>query len=330
VAEVFSVFPATTADDKHSLSAPCSLATAEFLSVVPALAADARQSSGAFSSPIAAEFPVFPATAEITGVRDGFAAAVMCSPVLGFPSIGASPVVNGMPPAIFGDMPPSAEMEGLIPNVFSEHHHEGIHLAPVLKKSYSASQFDHVSEGVKSHHSSSDRLLVGTGAFLGGRYYEQALISFGGIPEVNSTVRSSERIRSQFNADDTQMDRTMHHAELKNIGSYQGTDAHSKNNLHSILNDDIIARTVKLGVSLGNSNSEIAQTIDDIKNCDTSRTLIMLSKNIDEKAGAVDDTNLSTLAHSRLLSNDLSDEEVEMDEDILNLTLAEIKKNRKF
>jgi hypothetical protein len=81
---------------------------------------------------------------------------------------------------------------------------------------------------------------------------------------------------------------------------------------------------------LGNSNSEIAETIDDIKNCDTSRTLIMLSKNIDEKSGAVEDTNLSTLEHSRLLSNDLSDEEVEIDEDILNLTLAEIKKKRKF
>jgi hypothetical protein len=329
--EVFSVFPASAADDKHSLSAPCSPATAEFLSVVPTLAADTRQSPGAFSSPAAAEFfSVFPAMVEITGVRDGFAAAVTSSPVLGFPTVGASPVVNGMPPAIFGGVPPSAEMEGLIPNVFLEHHHEGIHLAPDLKNSYSASQFDHVSEGVNSHHSSSDRLIVGTGAFLGGWYSEQALISFGGIPEVNSTVRSSERIRSQFNADDTQMDRAMHRAELKNVGSYQGTDEHSKKNLHSISNDDIIVRTVKLGVSLGNSNSEIAQTIDSIKNCDTSRTLIMLSKNIDEKARAVDDTNLCTLEHSRLLSNDLSDEEVEMDEDILNITLAKIKKNRIF
>jgi hypothetical protein len=52
----------------------------------------------------------------------------------------------------------------------------------------------------------------------------------------------------------------------------------------------------------------------------------MPSKNIDEKVRAVDDTNLSTLEHSRLLSNDLSDDEVEMDEDILNHTLAEIKK----
>jgi hypothetical protein len=207
---------------------------------------------------------------------------------MGVPAVGATPVLNGMSLAVFGGVPPSAEMEGLIPNIFSEHHHEG------------------------------------TGAFLGGRYSEQALINFGGIPEANSNVRSSERIQSQFNADDTQMDRAMHRAELKNIGSYQGTDANSKKILHSISNDDIIARTVKLGVSLGNSNSEIAQTIDDIKNCDTSRTLIMLSKNIDEKVGAVDDTNLSTLEHSRLLSNDLSDEEVEMDEDILNLTLAEI------
>jgi hypothetical protein len=52
----------------------------------------------------------------------------------------------------------------------------------------------------------------------------------------------------------------------------------------------------------------------------------MPSKNIDEKVRAVDDTDLSTLEHSRLLSNDLSDDEVERDEDILNLPLAEIKK----
>jgi hypothetical protein len=229
--------------------------------------------------------------------RDGCAAAATSSPVLGVPAVGTAPVLNGMPLAVFGGVPPSAEMEGLIPNFFLEHHHEGIHLAPILQNASTASQFDHVSECANSHQSYSNRLIVGTGAFLGGRYSEQALINFGGIPEVNSTVRSSERIRSQSNADDTQMDRAMHRAELKNIGSYQGTGAHSKYFLHSISNDDIIARTVKLGVSLGNSNSEIAQTIDDIKNYDTSRTLIMLSKNIDEKTGAVDDTNLSTLEH---------------------------------
>jgi hypothetical protein len=231
VAEVFSVFPATAADEKQSLSVSCSPATAEILSVVPALAADTMQSPGALCSPAAAEFLlVFPATAEISDSRDGFAAAATSSPVMGVPVVGVTPVLTGMPLAVFGGVPPCAEMEGLIPNVFSEHHHEGIHLAPFLKNSSTASPFDHVSECVKSHQSSSDRLIVGTGAFLGGRYSEQALINFGGIPEVNSIVRSSKRIRSQFNADDTQMDRAMHRAELKNIGSYQGTDAHSKKN----------------------------------------------------------------------------------------------------
>jgi hypothetical protein len=288
------------------------------------------RSSGALSPAAAEFFSVFPATAVIADGRVGCAVAATSPPVLGVPAVGASSVLNGMPIAVFGGVPPSDEVEGLSPNIYSEHHHEGIHLAPVAQNSSTASQCDYVSECVISHQSYSDRLIVGTGAFLGGRYSDQALINFGGIPEVNSTVRSSERIRSQSNADDTQLDHAMHLAELKNIGSYQGTGAHSNKFLHSILNEDIIARTVKLGVSLGNSNREIAQTIDDIKNCDTSRTLIMLSKNIDEKTEVDDDTNLSTLEHSRLLSNNLSDEEVEIDEDILNLTLAEIKKNRKF
>jgi hypothetical protein len=329
-AKIFSAVPATVADAARSLGTPRSPATAEILVDVPAVTADSERSSGSIS-PAAAEFlPVFPTTAVIADGRDGCAAVATSPTVLGVPAVGASPVLNGMPLAVFGGVPPRAEREGLIPNVSSEHYHEGTHLAPILQNSSNASQFDYVSECVNSHQSYSDRLIVGTGAFLGGRYFEQALINFGGIPEMNSSVRSSERIRSQSNADDTQMDRAMHRAELKNIGSYQGTGAHSNFFLNSISNEDIIARTIKLGVSLGNSNSEIAKTIDDIKNCDTSRTLIMLSKNIDEKTGAVEDTNLSTLEHSRLLSNDLSEEEVEIDEDILNLTLAEIKKNRKF
>jgi hypothetical protein len=283
-------------------------------------------------SPAAAEvFPVFPAAAETWDVRDCFVATATPSPVVGFPvpAVGTATMLNGMSQAVLGVVPPSSDMEGLNSNVFSEHHHEGIHLAPILENSSNLSQFDHGSKCVKSHHFS-DRLIVGIGAFLGGRYSKQALINFGGIPEANSNVRTSKRIRSQFNVDDTQMDRAKHLAEIKNIGSYQGTDAHSNFFLHSISNDYIIARTVKLGVSLGNLNSKVAQTIKDIKNCDTSRTLIMLSKNIDENACAVVDTNLPTLDHSRLLSNDLSEDEVEMDEDILNLTLAEIKKIENF
>jgi hypothetical protein len=40
---------------------------------------------------------------------------------------------------------------------------------------------------------------------------------------------------------------------------------------------------LKLGLCLGASNDEIAATILNIKQSDNERTLIMLSKNIDEK-----------------------------------------------
>jgi hypothetical protein len=87
---------------------------------------------------------------------------------------------------------------------------------------------------------------------------------------------------------------------------------------------------LKLGVSLGSSDSEVAETIKEIKRTDSNRTMIMLSNNIDEKSDAPIDNNLYIVDHARLLANDLQENEFEIDEDILNLTLAEIKKNRKI
>jgi hypothetical protein len=177
---------------------------------------------------------------------------------------------------------------------------------------------------------SDGRVVEGTGVFLGGRYSNEELISFGGIPNENASIRSSERMRAQYNADDTKMDRAMHLAEAKNIGSFQGTNAHSNFFLHSISNDDIVARTLKLGVALGSSDCEVSNTIDEIKWSDANRTMIMLSKNIDEKMDTQVDIASTTLDHATLLANDLEDEETAFEaEDILNLTLAEIKKHRK-
>jgi hypothetical protein len=127
------------------------------------------------------------------------------------------------------------------------------------------------------------------------------------------------------------MDHAMHLAAIKNIGSFQGTNAQSKFFLQSISNDDIIARTLKLGVSLGNSYSEIDATIADIKRNDYNRTMIMLKKIIEEKSDTPIDNNLSTLEHARLLAADLEEDEIDIDaNDILNLTLSKIKKNRNF
>jgi hypothetical protein len=167
MAKNFLTVPATAADAARPIGTPRSPATAEILADVPAVTTDYERSSGSFSLATAEFLSVFPTTAVIADGRDGSATAATSPAVLGVPAIGASPVLNGMPLAVFGGVPPCAERESLIPNVSSEHYHEGTHLAPILQNSSNASQFDYVSECVNSHHSCSDRLIVGTGAFLG-------------------------------------------------------------------------------------------------------------------------------------------------------------------
>jgi hypothetical protein len=62
----------------------------------------------------------------------------------------------------------------------------------------------------------------GTLVFLGGRYSKDDLIAFGGISEAELMVRTSEQIRMQANADDTQLECAMQLSVAKNIGSFIG------------------------------------------------------------------------------------------------------------
>jgi hypothetical protein len=172
---------------------------------------------------------------------------------------------------------------------------------------------------------SSHKDSKGTGAFLGGRYSREDLVSFGGISEAEPLVRTSERIRMQANADDTQLERAMHLSAAKNTGSFTGKSENSKFFLSSISNDDVLDRADKLGVSLGESPRTTLDTINLIKNADTARTMIMLTKNLEEKLGRPDDSNSEVLNHASLLSSDLGENEGEGSDDILGLTLAEIK-----
>jgi hypothetical protein len=129
----------------------------------------------------------------------------------------------------------------------------------------------------------------------------------------------------QANADDTQLERAMHLSAAKNTGSFTGKSENSRFFLISISNDDVLARADKLGVSLGESPRTTLDTINLIKNADTARTLIMLTKNLEEKLGRPDDSNSEVLNHASLLSSDLGENEGEGSDDILGLTLAEIK-----
>jgi hypothetical protein len=167
----------------------------------------------------------------------------------------------------------------------------------------------------------------GAGVFLGGRYSMEEVIKYGGISQADSLVRTSEQIRGQANADDTQMDRAMHLTEAKNIGSSSGNLSNSKFFLSSILHDRVISNAFKLGVSLGDSPSDVIKTIDSINRTDSKRTLIMLSKNLEENLPEQSVNNQNVLYQAEKLSYDLENEYTGDSDDCLDLTLAEIKKN---
>jgi hypothetical protein len=105
------------------------------------------------------------------------------------------------------------------------------------------------------------------------------VIKFGGISEKSAVgVRSSERIRSQPNADLSQMERAQERAQIRDYGATSGTGLISKFNLASIPNEVLAARASKLGISLGTSPNQIDSSIASIKNLDLERTLIMLKR----------------------------------------------------
>jgi hypothetical protein len=117
----------------------------------------------------------------------------------------------------------------------------------------------------------------GTGVFLGGRYSQKEVIAYGGISEGGIFgVRTSERVRAQPNADETQLKRAQLIAQAKEDILYSGTIIPSKFTIASIPNDVIAARASKLGISLGDSPSNVTDSISKIKDIDLNRTLIML------------------------------------------------------
>jgi hypothetical protein len=148
----------------------------------------------------------------------------------------------------------------------------------------------------------------GTGVFLGGRYSREEVIKFGGISEqVAKSVRSSERIRAQPNADATQMERAQERAILRDFGNLKGTNLIPQFTLASIPNEVAVASASKLRVSLGKSPSQIESLIALIKNRDLELSLIMLKRK-EEIGGTTDEGSSSfTLNEASRLSVDLEE-----------------------
>jgi hypothetical protein len=61
-----------------------------------------------------------------------------------------------------------------------------------------------------------------------------------------------------------------------------GNTSAFKFSLASFSNDSIVARAAKLGVKLGESPSQILESVNNLKDIDLQRTLVMLKRNEDK------------------------------------------------
>ncbi|KAM0927551.1 hypothetical protein ACQ4PT_002786 [Festuca glaucescens] len=167
---------------------------------------------------------------------------------------------------------------------------------------------------------------AGTGVFLGGRLSVDDVVAFGGIPSPSLDSRSSERIRHQHNADATQMERAQQLAQAKDTAVFLGTVHHLKYSLASIPDDIFLHRAKSMGVSLGASSSQVADTISNMKAVDNKRTLIMLSKNLEDNNQNENSQQNDALVHASDLSLDLCDEGKQISDDAVPICDRKITK----
>jgi hypothetical protein len=153
-----------------------------------------------------------------------------------------------------------------------------------------------------------DNSRAGTGVFLGGRCSVDAVVAFGGVAPPAMGLRSSNRIMNQEDADATQMERAQNLAKAKNAPTFSGISPQSKFSLSSIPDDVFIQRANKLGVSMGTSSSQISNSINNIKEVDYNRTLIMIQKNLAESNKEDEQLHSEVLDHASSISMDLGDD----------------------
>ena len=139
---------------------------------------------------------------------------------------------------------------------------------------------------------------------------QRRVIEFGGIMDASAAgLRTSDRIRSQPNADVTIMERAMDLAHRRDPN--EGNNSNDAFSIIAISDSEIIARAEKMGISLGNSETEIANSVKEIKSNELERAVFILKKNPDQTNvdGDFGPHNLA-LSKAASLSEDLVDEEL--------------------
>jgi hypothetical protein len=173
--------------------------------------------------------------------------------------------------------------------------------------------------------------VIGTSAFLGGRYSEKEVIYFGGISEGSQRgVRSSNRIRDQPNVDATQMERAQQQASARDPSSFSGKKNLNKFTLASFSDDVVVHRAAALGVSLGRTSCQVLQSIQLLKETDIQRNLFTLKRKDEKVDEFVDDHCSLILQNATNLSQDLLEEEL-LETEIHKETTVPLKKpTRKY
>ena len=135
------------------------------------------------------------------------------------------------------------------------------------------------------------------------------VVAFGGIPDAFVLgVRSSDRLRAQPFADSTSMERAMLLAQRRDFPTASGTPFKYNHSILNIPNEVIVSRAAKLGVSLGVSPSQVASSVNKIKNVEVERSITFLKKNLPDVEGD-DPYSLVVRRASRLSEDLISDEE---------------------
>ena len=141
-------------------------------------------------------------------------------------------------------------------------------------------------------------------------YTKEQIVAFGGIQEEASRdVRSSGRLRTQPNADMTQMERAMMIAKKRAETPVIGMSTSKLNSISSFSEEHIIENARSLGVSLGVSTSDCIKSAKLIKDFELQRSLTMLKCNDQSEKNQANDTLCLAVSRASDLCNNLEDEE---------------------
>ncbi|XP_044392245.1 uncharacterized protein [Triticum aestivum] len=122
---------------------------------------------------------------------------------------------------------------------------------------------------------------VAVGGGAGGlslcRASRDEVIAFGGIPDpVSQGRRISGRLQEQPDVDDIQLRCSVRAAKLQDVETTTGMSVIKSNSILHFTDNEIINNANQLGISLGNNDSQIAKSVNDILDLEAERAVDMI------------------------------------------------------